>query len=172
MANAIIPRVRSGILNSPGRSNPLCLFFGIMRDRGLSPPQTFETSAGERIRISHDGRLALDRPSYKEVASDDGIRVEITARTKNEARKMLAGVKRKYPRTDVCRYPRQCFGQHLISKGSRETRPAVWWRSCWAIFGQNRRCLRTLQRHFCGNLQCCQKLSSQKRYGRSVWVLL
>lgn len=81
--------------------NPLCLFFGIIRDRGLSPPQTFDTSAGERIRISHDGSLALDRPSYKEVESDDGIRVEITARTMNEARKMLAGVKRKYPRTDI-----------------------------------------------------------------------
>lgn len=81
--------------------NPLCLFFGIIRDRGRSPPQAFETSAGERIRISHDGSLALDRPTYREVANDDGIRVEITARTKDEARKMLAGVKRKYPRTDV-----------------------------------------------------------------------
>ncbi|MFZ0608925.1 MAG: HNH endonuclease [Xanthobacteraceae bacterium] len=81
--------------------NPLCLFFSIIRDRGVSPSQTFETSAGEKIRISHDGSLALDRPTYREVPIGDGIRVEITARTMREARKMLQGVKRKFPRTDI-----------------------------------------------------------------------
>jgi hypothetical protein len=81
--------------------NPLCLFFGTIRDRGVSPPQTFETSAGERIRIHHDRSLALDRPSYKEIPSVDGIKVAITARTKREAHKMLEGVKRKYPNTNI-----------------------------------------------------------------------
>jgi hypothetical protein len=43
----------------------------------------------------------LDRPSYKELQFEDGIKVAITARTKREAHKMLEGAKRKYPNTNI-----------------------------------------------------------------------
>jgi len=81
--------------------NPLCLFFGVIRDRGTPPPQAFETTAGEKLSVHRDGGLSLERPTYKEVQTDAGIRIEIVARTKREARKMLEGVKRKYPHADV-----------------------------------------------------------------------
>ena len=81
--------------------NPLCLLFGITRDRGVTPPQTFATISGKRRRLHADGTSTPANPSYREESSPEGIRINMTARTVPEARKMLAGVKRKYPQVDT-----------------------------------------------------------------------
>ena len=81
--------------------NPLCLFFGIVRERGAPPPQAFETTAGERLVVRPDGGLSLEHPIYKEQQSGSGIRFDMVARTRGEARKMLEGVKRNYPGMDI-----------------------------------------------------------------------
>ena len=96
--------------------NPLCLFFGIVRERGVPPPQIFETTAGEKFIHSVDG-LSPARPTYKEEHTDAGIRIDIVARTKREARKMLEGLKRKYPQADIAALLAQATVRSSYPKG-------------------------------------------------------
>jgi len=83
--------------------NPLSLFFGIKRERGNAPSELFETTAGDRLNLNVDGSMAIEKPMYSEISSkvDDNIRINITARDINEAKRMLKGVKRKYPQVDT-----------------------------------------------------------------------
>lgn len=83
--------------------NPLSLFFGIKRERGNAPSELFETTAGDRLTLNIDGRMAIEKPIYSEVFSEDNgiIRIKIEARDTNEAKRMLKGVKGKYPQVDT-----------------------------------------------------------------------
>ncbi|MFD2114020.1 HNH endonuclease [Thiorhodococcus fuscus] len=81
--------------------NPLCLFFGIERERGDVPSQTFNTTGNEEYVLHHDGSLGLPRPEYREAAVDSGVEISIKARSMKEARKMLAGVARKHPEVNL-----------------------------------------------------------------------
>lgn len=81
--------------------NPLSLFFGISRERGDVPSQIFETTGGDRLRLNAEGSMGLEKPEYKEFPVDTGLQINIKARTLEEAKKMLAGVKRKYPQVDI-----------------------------------------------------------------------
>lgn len=80
--------------------NSLSLFFGISRDRGEVPPQLFETTTGEKLWKNADGSLMLHKPQYEANHTASGIQINIKARTWEEARKMLKGVKAKYPQID------------------------------------------------------------------------
>lgn len=81
--------------------NPLSLFFGISRERGDAPPQLFETTGGDRLRLNAEGSMDIEKPEYKEVPVEAGIQINIKARSMEEAKRMLAGVKRKYPQVDI-----------------------------------------------------------------------
>jgi hypothetical protein len=74
--------------------------FGVKRQRGSTPKLAITTTAGENLLIGPEG-LALSKPSYSEVSTEQGIKIQITARSTQEAKRILAGVKRKYPNTDV-----------------------------------------------------------------------
>jgi hypothetical protein len=81
--------------------NPLALMLGVTRDRGAAPSKRVTTTAGEKLLIKSDGGLTLAEPSYTTVETADGLAIQMTARTMREARKMLAGAKRKFPNLDI-----------------------------------------------------------------------
>lgn len=83
--------------------NPLSLFFGISRERGEAPPQLFETTGGDKLKLNVDGSMDIEKPLYSEspLESGAGVQVQIRARSMPEAKRMLQGVKRKYPQVDL-----------------------------------------------------------------------
>ncbi len=83
--------------------NPLSLFFGISRERGEAPSQLFETTGGDRLKLNVDGSMDIEKPIYSEspMESGTGVQIQIRARSMPEAKRMLQGVKRKYPQVDL-----------------------------------------------------------------------
>ena len=53
--------------------------------------------------INADGPFTLAKPSFTEEKTPDGVKIQIAARSMEEAKRMLAGVKRKYPSVDLDR---------------------------------------------------------------------
>jgi hypothetical protein len=83
--------------------NPLSLFFGIRREREKVPSQLFETTGGDKLKLNFDGSMDIEKPFYLETSLEcgAGIEIKILARSTLEAKKILQGVKRKYPQIDV-----------------------------------------------------------------------
>ncbi len=81
--------------------NPLCLFFGITRDRGTTPSQIFKTDKGTLIKKHIDGSFGLAKPTYNEIKTEKGTKINIQTDSIKEFKKMLSGVKRKYPIIDI-----------------------------------------------------------------------
>ena len=81
--------------------NPLGLLLRITRERGASPSQTFETIGGQRIRLNADGRMELPAPVFQKTQQGDSVEVRIQARSIEEAKDMLQGLKRKHPKLDI-----------------------------------------------------------------------
>jgi hypothetical protein len=83
--------------------NPLSLFFGISRERGNAPSQLFKTTGGDKLKLNLDGSMDIEKPIYieKQLESGAGVQVQIRARSIPEAKRMLQGVKRKYPQVDL-----------------------------------------------------------------------
>ncbi len=83
--------------------NPLSLFFGISRERGEPPSQMFETTGGDKLKLNLHGSMDIEKPLYSEtpLESGAGVQIQITARSLPEAKRMLQGVKRKYPQVDL-----------------------------------------------------------------------
>lgn len=83
--------------------NPLSLFFGISRERGDAPSQLFETTGGDKLKLNVDGSMDLEKPLYAEspLEPGSGVQIQIRARSMSEAKRMLQGVKRKYPQVDL-----------------------------------------------------------------------
>ena len=83
--------------------HPLSLIFGVARQRGSTPSLAITTTAGEQLVQNADGPFSLTKPSFSEEATPDGVTIKIVARSMEEAERMLAGVKRKYPSVQVDR---------------------------------------------------------------------
>lgn len=79
----------------------LALHLAIRRDSGETRPGDYATLSGQPVRLHPEGHLTFQR-SAPEV-TNRGSRVEIRARvtTRQEARKLLQGFKRRYPKLDV-----------------------------------------------------------------------
>lgn len=71
----------------------------VKRDRGEAPDvQGVETTTGEEMKISPQGKPYLAKPSVNVIKKDDGqTNYKIVARDKEELKKILAGVKKKHP---------------------------------------------------------------------------
>ena len=80
---------------------PLSHMFGVTRQRGTTPALPITTTTGEKLTMKPDGRFIPSNPSFLEENSAEGVRIKITARTIDEAKKMLVGVQRKYPDTNI-----------------------------------------------------------------------
>lgn len=81
--------------------NSLNLFFGISRERGSVPSQMMETTGGESYQLNSDGSMNILKPVYRETPLEAGVHININARSMQEARSMLKGVKRKYPQANL-----------------------------------------------------------------------
>lgn len=81
--------------------NPLSLFFGINRERGNVPSQTFQTTGGNKLKLNAEGSMDIPKPVYEETVLDTGVNINISARSMKEAKSMLKGVKKKYPQVDL-----------------------------------------------------------------------
>lgn len=91
--------------------NPLCLFFGIERERGVVPSQKFATTGDEEYVLNHDGSLGLPRPEYRESVVDAGVEINIRARSMKEAKQLLARVTKKHPHVDLSQLLEQARSQ-------------------------------------------------------------
>lgn len=80
---------------------PLSHVFGVTRQRGTTPALPITTTTGEKLTMKPDGRFVPSNPSFLKENSVEGVRIKITARTIDEAKKMLVGVQRKYPDTNI-----------------------------------------------------------------------
>jgi len=77
--------------------NFFCHFFGIVRERGNPPPQPIMTTAGEHLLMQHGGGYTMRNPVYRSAQTEHGKQIQIVARDRREAEKMLKDVARKYP---------------------------------------------------------------------------
>lgn len=84
--------------------HPLSLIFDVKRQRGATPGLKITTTAGEELVINADGPYTLAKPSFTEEKTSEGaVTIKISARSKEEAKRILVGVKRKYPSIDADR---------------------------------------------------------------------
>jgi hypothetical protein len=81
--------------------NGLCHFFAIKRDRGSIPAEIVNTTAGETFRMLPDGGFALMKPTVEKNQIGEQTQYQITARTMSEGRRILEGIKNKFPNLDV-----------------------------------------------------------------------
>ena len=77
--------------------NPLCLFFRVKRERGKPPSQRFTLDDGKEILLHHDGNFSPAKPLIEKSTSGKQVKIRIQARTFSEYKKLLRGLKRKYP---------------------------------------------------------------------------
>jgi hypothetical protein len=81
--------------------NLFSLLLGITRERGVTPPQEVQTATGTRLLL-HPDRMTPATPRQKHVSDAQGnTRIEIAARSEQEARAMLRQAKRRFPGLDV-----------------------------------------------------------------------
>lgn len=81
--------------------NWFCLAVGINRERGESPKQIVQTIEGEMYWMLKDGSFTPEKSSYSEEDLGGKIKIDLTAKTIEEAKQRLKGISRKYPKFDV-----------------------------------------------------------------------
>jgi hypothetical protein len=81
--------------------NGLCHFFAIQRDRGAIPAVVVGTTAGETFKMLPNGNFALMRPTVERKQAGGQTQFQVKARDMGEARSILKGFNRKYPKVDV-----------------------------------------------------------------------
>lgn len=81
--------------------NPLSLIFHIKRERGEPPSQNFDATNGEKLTLHHQGGMSPSKPDFKEEVLEGKTNINIVARDLDEAKRILKGVKKKYPLADT-----------------------------------------------------------------------
>ena len=77
--------------------NPISLLLGIKRQRRDVPSQTFPTYKGGSVQLNADGKMTLGRPNIQKVQDGNTTILHVEARTRNELKRILKGMRRKYP---------------------------------------------------------------------------
>ena len=81
--------------------NWFSLAVGISRERGESPKQIVQTIEGDKYWLHNDGSFTPEKSSYSEEDLGGKIKINLTAKTIEEAKQRLKGIARKYPKFDV-----------------------------------------------------------------------
>lgn len=81
--------------------NWFSLAVGISRERGEPPKQIVQTIDGERYWLLSDGSFTPEKSSYSEEDLGGETRINLTAKTIDEAKQRLKGIARKHPKFDV-----------------------------------------------------------------------
>ncbi len=80
---------------------PLALHFGVKRQSGRTLRMAVTTTAGENFLLNAGGQLEMARPEIKRTPTPSGESIQVTTGSIAQARDVLKGVKRKYPKVDV-----------------------------------------------------------------------
>jgi hypothetical protein len=76
--------------------------FDISRERGDPPTLKVVTTAGEHLTVGPAGALAPTNPVFnKKTVAAGGFQYQVKARSMEEARQILTGLKRKHPEIDI-----------------------------------------------------------------------
>ena len=81
--------------------NYIGLLFETKRQRGVVPSMKTDTATGGLIEIQRGNKPVIGKPTCRVTSDRKGVHIEIKARTRREARKMIEGLKRKYPKIDI-----------------------------------------------------------------------
>ena len=80
---------------------PICTMLNIKRRRGDNQPLTVETIGGEQFVLLPDGSMTIPKTIFSERNLGNATEINIRARSIQELKKMLPGLKRKYPNLDI-----------------------------------------------------------------------
>lgn len=80
---------------------PLALYFGVKRQSGRTLRMAVTTSAGEALLMNTSGQLEMARPEIQRTPIAGGEKIRVKAGSIAQARDVLEGVKRKYPKVNV-----------------------------------------------------------------------
>ena len=81
--------------------NWFSLALGTLRERGHAPAQAISTVDGTELRLQADGTMTRSEPYFRVTERDGIASFKIFARTPDEARQMMRGIKKKYPQFDL-----------------------------------------------------------------------
>ena len=73
------------------------LSFDIARQRGKVPPLTLPTLSGGSLRVHPDGRMTTAKPCVEKISEGSKSRLQITAPTRGELRKVATDLRKGYP---------------------------------------------------------------------------
>lgn len=80
----------------------VAVMHGVNRQRsGDLPSVRVKKLNGDELILHSDGLMSPSEPTYRVVESERGRSINITARTRNEAIRMVQGVAKKYPNIDA-----------------------------------------------------------------------
>ena len=79
----------------------LCTMLDIKRRRGGNQPLPVETVGGEQLLLHPDRSMARLKPTFSERNLGNATEINIRARSIRDLKKMLPGLKRKYPNLDI-----------------------------------------------------------------------
>ena len=80
---------------------PLCTMLNINRDRGSNPPITVETVNGRKLDLNPDGSMTIANPEFSKQDIGDKTEYKLRARSMEELKRNLPGLKRKHPHIDI-----------------------------------------------------------------------
>jgi hypothetical protein len=81
--------------------NWFSLAVGIERERGNSPDEIVQTVDGTELLLRADGTMSRKEPFFQRTESDGNANIRMFASTKQQARQMLQGIKKKHPEFDL-----------------------------------------------------------------------
>ena len=80
---------------------PICTLLDIKRRRGDNQPLPIETLGGEQLLLHPDRSMARLKPTFSERNLGNATKITIQARSIQDVKKMLPGLKRKFPNLDI-----------------------------------------------------------------------
>jgi hypothetical protein len=79
----------------------VAMMHGVERERGTPPDIKIKTIDGEHYLLLPDGSMTIPNSAYRAEPSQNGTNINITARDKSTARKMVKQIAKKNPKVDV-----------------------------------------------------------------------
>lgn len=81
---------------------PLALLFDIARERGNTPPLKTKTTIGEEVTLLPGGNVKYTKPDVKSENNPDGSKAyHIAANSAEDMKRILRGIKNKFPLLDI-----------------------------------------------------------------------
>ena len=80
---------------------PLCTMLNVNRARGRNRQFVVETLSDRKLVVNPDGSMTIAEPVFEKRERGGRIEVKMRARTMREMRRMVSGLKKKFPQVDV-----------------------------------------------------------------------